>query len=65
MAYYGTRYVLWGPDVLVLDRYQIHGMARIARAVNGYLRHVVEDPEWGRILLHAATNLPKRHTQPA
>lgn len=34
--------------------------ARIARAVNGFLRHVAEDPEWGRILLHAAANLPRR-----
>ena len=35
-------------------------MARIACAVNGYLGHVGEDPEWGRILLYAAANLPKR-----
>jgi AcrR family transcriptional regulator len=34
-------------------------MARIARAVDGHLRHVAKDPEWGRIIVHAAWSFPR------
>src|SRR5271165_3388044 len=34
-------------------------MARIARAVDGHLRHVANDPEWGRIIVHAAWSFPR------
>ncbi len=34
-------------------------MARIARAVDGHLRHVAEDPEWGRIITHAVASFPR------
>ncbi len=34
-------------------------MARIARAVNAHLRHVAEDPEWGRVIVNMAASLPR------
>jgi len=34
-------------------------MGRIARAVDGHLRYVAQDPEWGQMLVHAAANIPR------
>jgi AcrR family transcriptional regulator len=34
-------------------------MGRIARAVDGHLRYVAQDPEWGKMLVLAAANIPK------